>query len=174
MANHTWGAVLYMANKHFYLHQRVWQTWRVRAFCFFFSDVKVLSPLCSQLLHIRDLNTNSLSSALPHPHLPIGRPVDEPTSWQGLSPFCLLSPHFEQGSIVLSHYLPISISSPCFLWYIYIYIHASGGLEGCCVVLLVVWWKTHQWKVCFSQAVWQLFYTFNFNFFSTCADETCA
>lgn len=51
-----------------------------------------------------------LSSALPHPHLPIGWPVEEPTCRQGLSPFSLLSSHNEQGSTVLSHCLPISIS----------------------------------------------------------------
>lgn len=60
------------------------------------------------------LTVHILSSALPHPHLPIGWPVEEPTCRQGLSPFCLLSSHYEQGSIVPSHCLPISISFPCF------------------------------------------------------------
>lgn len=42
-------------------------------------------------LHI----TNRAHSLLPspHPHLPIGWPVEEPTCRQGLSPFCLLSSH---------------------------------------------------------------------------------
>lgn len=64
--------------------------------------------------------TNRTHSLLrsPHPHLPIGWPVEEPTCRQGLSPFCLLSSHYEQGSIVLSHCLPISISFSCFLVYI--------------------------------------------------------